>query len=95
MIKFPVNSLNLMRGFLFIDENKKDKFVDECFDAYWKKNIDISINENIQKILSDCAINQNLFDQGIKDQKIKEKLKNLTNEAFELNIFWSSYFFSK
>ena len=90
--KFPVNSLNLMRGFLFIDENKKDKFVDECFDAYWKKNIDISINENIQKILSDCDINQNLFDQGITDQKIKEKLKNLTNEAFELNVFGAPTF---
>ncbi len=90
--KFPVNSLNLMRGFLFIDENKKDKFVDECFDAYWKKNIDISINENIQKILSDCDINQNLFDHGITDQKIKEKLKNLTNEAFELNVFGAPTF---
>ena len=26
--KFPINSLYLMRGFLFIDENKKEKFIE-------------------------------------------------------------------
>ena len=35
--KFPINSLYLMRGFLFINKDKKDKFFDTCFDAYWKK----------------------------------------------------------
>ena len=43
--KFPINSLDLMRGFLIIDNNKKNKFIDLCFDAYWKDNIDISIKK--------------------------------------------------
>ena len=43
--KFPINSLYLMRGYLFIDANKKDKFFDTCFDAYWKENVDISKEE--------------------------------------------------
>ena len=90
--KFPINSLNLMRGFLLVDENKKNKFVDICFDAYWKNNIDISIQENIIDILSECGINQNLFDTGIKDQKIKDKLKNLTSKAFELDVFGAPTF---
>ena len=47
----------MMRGFLIIDDNKKSKFIDLCFDAYWKDNLDISIEKNIQKILTDCAIN--------------------------------------
>ncbi len=50
--KFPINSLYLMRGFLFIDENKKEKFIDCCFDAYWKDNIDILNEDNIKKISS-------------------------------------------
>ena len=56
--KFPINSLYLMRGFLFIDENKKEKFIDCCFDAYWKDNIDILNEDNIKKILSKCEIDK-------------------------------------
>ena len=48
--KFPINSLYLMRGFLLIDKSKKDKFVDLCFDAYWRDNIDISIKNNIKLV---------------------------------------------
>ena len=90
--KFPVNSLHLMRGFLYIDNNKKDRFIDVCFDAYWKDNIDISNKESIQKILIDCEIDEALFQKGIKEQKIKDELKKLTNYAFELNVFGAPTF---
>ena len=32
------------------------------------------------------------FKKGIKEQKIKDKLKDLTNEAFELNVFGAPTF---
>ena len=81
-----------MRGFLFIDKTKKNKFIDLFFDAYWKDNVDISVPENIKKILFECNIDLNLFEQGIKEQKIKDELKNLTNKAFELNVFGAPTF---
>ncbi len=90
--KFPINSLYLMRGFLIIDDKKKNKFIDHCFDAYWKDNLDISIEKNIKKILSDCEIDHNYFEEGIREQKIKDELKNLTNEAFELDVFGAPTF---
>ncbi len=90
--KFPINSLYLMRGFLIIDDNKKNIFIDLCFDAYWKHNMDISNEKNIQKILSDCEINHTFFEKGIKNQKIKDELKDLTNEAFKLDIFGAPTF---
>ena len=90
--KFPINSLNLMRGFLIIEENKKNKFIDLCFDAYWKDNIDISIKKNIERILLKCGINYSFFEKGIKEQKIKDELKNLTNKAFELDVFGAPTF---
>ena len=90
--KFPINSLNLMRGFLIIDDNKKNKFIDLCFDAYWKDNMDISINSNIQRILSDCEIDYVFFEKGIKEQKIKDELKDLTNRAFKLDVFGAPTF---
>ena len=91
--KFPINSLYLMRGFIFIDENKKNKFFDVCFDAYWKNNIDISNNENIRKILADCEINEDLFFEGIKNQPIKDELKKLTILAFERNVYGAPTFY--
>ena len=90
--KFPINSLYLMRGFLIIDDKKKNKFIDLCFDAYWKENLDISIEKNIQKILTDCEINHDFFEKSIKEQKIKDKLKDLTSEAFKLNVFGAPTF---
>ena len=90
--KFPINSLHLMRGFLVIDNNKKNKFIDLCFDAYWKDNLDISIEKNIKKILSDCEIDHDYFEKSIKEQKNKDKLKELTSEAFKLNIFGAPTF---
>ena len=90
--KFPINSLYLMRGYLLIDNNKKNEFIDKCFDAYWKDNIDISIDENLNKILLDCEIDQNLFYEGLKDQKIKDELKELTNKAFMLDVFGAPTF---
>ena len=90
--KFPINSLYLMRGYLFIDENKKDKFFDICFDAYWKENVDISKEESVKEILSNCKIDQKSFITGIKNEKIKNELKNLTNLAFEKNIFGAPTF---
>jgi 2-hydroxychromene-2-carboxylate isomerase len=90
--KFPINSLYLMRGFLFINKDKKDKFFDICFDAYWKDNIDISKEENIKKILTDSEIDENSFTTGIQDEKIKDELKNLTNLAFKQNIFGAPTF---
>tara|TARA_B100000073_G_scaffold284324_1_gene245565 strand:+ start:465 stop:1064 length:600 start_codon:yes stop_codon:yes gene_type:complete len=90
--KFPLNSLYLMRGFLLIDKIKKDKFIDLCFDAYWKDNVDITLEENIEKILSICNIDKKSFHQGIKEQKIKDELKDLTDKAFALNIFGAPTF---
>ena len=90
--KFPINSLYLMRGFLVIDNNKKNKFIDLCFDAYWKDNLDISIEKNIKKILSDCEIDHDYFENSIKEQVIKNKLKELTSEAFKLDVFGAPTF---
>ena len=93
--KFPINSLYLMRGYLFIYNEKKDKYFDLCFDAYWKNNVDISNDENIKKILANCEINHRDFEKGIKETKIKEELKNLTNLAFQRDVFGAPTFVIK
>ena len=89
---FPINSLYLMRGYIFIENEKKEKFFEVCFDAYWKENLDISQSINLNKILDKCNINKENFHNGIKDQKIKNELKELTDKAFKLDVFGAPTF---
>ena len=89
---FPINSLYLMRGYLVIDENLKKKFFEVCFDYYWKENIDVSNEKNVIKILDTCSINKINFFKDIENNKVKDKLKKLTNLAFEKDIFGAPTF---
>ena len=89
---FPINSLYLMRGFIFINDDKKDRFIDICFDYYWEKNKDISKKDVIKMILGECNIDENLFSDGINNQKIKDELKNLTSDAFAKDVFGAPTF---
>jgi 2-hydroxychromene-2-carboxylate isomerase len=90
--KFPINSLQLMRGYLTINEEIKNKFFDLCFDYYWKDNIDLSNIDNLEKILKKCSIDKNNFFDDIKNNKVKEELKKLTNNAFEKDVFGAPTF---
>ena len=90
--KFPINSLNIMRGYLFINNEIKDLYFNVMFDAYWKNNLDISNEEILRTLLKRCKINLNDFLNGIKDPKIKDKLKLLTAEAHNQEIFGAPTF---
>ena len=90
--KFPINSLYLMRGYLVINDELKIKYFDNCFDAYWRDDIDISNEENLSKILKKSKIDINFFNESIKKQKIKDELRELTNSAFKMDIFGAPTF---
>jgi 2-hydroxychromene-2-carboxylate isomerase len=90
--KFPINSLNIMRGYLFINDKTKDLYLNVMFDAYWKDNLDTSNEEVLKTLLEKCKISLNDFFVGIKDQKIKDELKNITQVAHEKEIFGAPTF---
>ena len=85
--KFPINSLNIMRGYLFINDKVKNLYLNEIFDAYWKDDLDISDEKILKSLLKKCEINSNNFFDGINDPKIKEELKKVTQEAYDREIF--------
>ena len=90
--KFPIDSLYLMRGYLIVDNQLQNKFFDICFDSYWKDNMDISNEINLNKILEMVGVDKKEFFKNIQNIKIKEELKELTNKAFKKDIFGAPTF---
>ena len=90
--KFPINSLQLMRGYLIVNDNIKKKFFELCFNSYWRDNIDLSNIKNVENILDNCSINKKNFFKEIQNQKLKDELKELTNNAFKNDIFGAPTF---
>ena len=90
--KFPINSLNIMRGYLFINDDVKNLYLNEIFDAYWKDNLDTSNEEVLKPILKKCKINPIDFFDGIKYPKIKDELKVITQKAHDKEIFGAPTF---
>jgi len=89
---FPINSLNLMRGLLSINSNIKDNYIDLFFNAYWQNGSNLNDKKIVFDVLKNCKIKKNDFLKKIKDQKIKDKLKKLTQEAYDKDIFGAPTF---
>ena len=90
--KFPINSLNIMRGYLCVKDNKKEEYLNNFFEAYWKEDLDLSNEENIKIILKKLKIDEHDFFNLIKKQDTKDKLKQFTQEAFEKEVFGAPTF---
>ena len=90
--KFPINSLNIMRGYLFVNEEARDLYLNVIFNAYWKDNLDISNEEILKSLLEKCKIDANSFFDGIKDPKIKDRLKSNTQQAHDKEVFGAPTF---
>ena len=71
---------------------KKNDYLNCFFDAYWKDDLDLSKKEIISKLLSKLNINSDEFFASIKEQSIKDKLKKLTTDAFNKEVFGAPTF---
>ena len=52
----------------------------------------MSDKKNLENVLDNCSINKDTFFKDIQDQKIKDKLKQLTQSAFKKDIFGAPTF---
>ena len=91
-LKFPINSLYIMRGYLQISEKQKEIYLNTFFDAYWKDNINLSLENEISKLLKVLDIDVKIFFKEIKEQSIKNNLKELTSDAFRKEVFGAPTF---
>jgi len=85
---FPINTLNLMRGAIFAQENGIfDKYVEVVFKSMWVENKKMDDLEVIQTVLLENGLPVKEIFEGTQDQKIKDKLIKNTSEAVEKGIF--------
>jgi 2-hydroxychromene-2-carboxylate isomerase len=90
--KFPINSLNIMRGYFSISSLNQAKYIETLFDAYWRDDLDISKEEILTPLLEQCKIDKDIFFKTIKDPVIKERLKDATKNAHEKEVFGAPTF---
>jgi len=94
-LKFPINSLSIMRGYLQVNEAQKKDYLDTFFDAYWKDNLDLSSENELCKLLNSLNIDTEIFFKEIKHQSVKNNLKELTSDAFKKEVFGAPTFIVK
>ena len=90
--KFPINSLNIMRGYFSDNLSSQVQYIKTMFDAYWVNDLDISKEEILTPLLEQCEINKDIFFKRPKDPVIKEKLKDATHTPHEKEIFGAPTF---
>jgi 2-hydroxychromene-2-carboxylate isomerase len=91
-LKFPINSLPIMRGYLSMEGSQKEDYLNIFFNAYWKDNLDLSSEKEFLKLLESLKIDSKIFLDKITQQSIKDTLKKLTNDAFEKEVFGAPTF---
>ena len=85
---FPINTLNLMRGAIYAQENEIfDKYVEVVFKSMWVDNKKMDDLEVIQSVLLENGLPVKEIFEGTQDQKIKDKLMKNTSEAVEKGVF--------
>ena len=91
-LKFPINSLPIMRGYLSVEDSQKEDYLNIFFNAYWRDNLDLSSEKEFSKLLENLKIDSKIFFDKISKQSIKDTLKQLTNDAFEKEVFGAPTF---
>ena len=91
-IKFPINTLSIMRGYLSIEDSQREDYLNIFFNAYWRDNLDLSSEKEFSKLLENLKIDSKIFFDKITQQSIKDTLKQLTNDAFEKEVFGAPTF---
>ena len=91
-LKFPINSLSIMRGYLAVNDDQKEDYLNIFFNAYWRDNLDLSTEKEFSKLLNVLNVEKSIFFEKIKQQSIKDELKKLTHNAFEKEVFGAPTF---
>ena len=82
-----------MRGVIIVKEDDLELiYIEKIFNAIWKDGLNMNDQIVINKVLKNIDLNPEKFLTKASDQKIKEKLRKLTDDAFKKGIFGAPTF---
>jgi len=91
---FPIKTVNFMRGAIVARNEDFEKiYIEKIFNAIWKDGLNMNDQIVINKVLKNIDLNPETFLIKSADQKIKDKLRKLTDDAFKKGIFGAPTFF--
>jgi len=93
---FPVNSVKAMRGCLALLRDDPDKmvpFATAVFEAYWGRDLDISMDAVLHEVCESCGIDPQALFAAIAEPAIKDQLKANTDEVMARGGFGSPTIF--
>tara|TARA_B100001996_G_scaffold379140_1_gene364393 strand:+ start:3386 stop:3973 length:588 start_codon:yes stop_codon:yes gene_type:complete len=90
---FPIKTVDLMRGVFVAEEDDfKDYYIDQIFDAIWKDGLNMNDQNIIEKVLKNINTNPKTFLLRASSQSTKNILKKKTDDAFNKGIFGAPTF---
>tara|TARA_Y100000590_G_scaffold305767_1_gene344900 strand:+ start:2134 stop:2721 length:588 start_codon:yes stop_codon:yes gene_type:complete len=90
---FPIKTVNFMRGAIIAEEDNFEKiYIEKIFNAIWKDGLNMNDPIVINKVLKNMDLNPETFLSKAANQKIKDKLRNLTDDALKKGIFGAPTF---
>ncbi len=90
---FPIKTVNFMRGVIISEEDNSEKvYIERVFNAIWKDGLNMNDPIVINKVLKNIDLNPEKFLAKATNQKVKDKLKVLTENALEKGIFGAPTF---
>lgn len=91
---FPVNSVKVMRGCLWLlPQSRMLPFARAAFAAYWSGDRDIADDAVLRDLCEQCGLDPAAFLAGIADPDIKHQLKANTEELVRRGGFGSPTMF--
>ena len=85
---FPIKTVNFMRGVLIAEKDNSEKnFIEKIFNAIWMDGLNMNDPIVINKVLKNIDLNPEIFFKKVSDQKVNDKLRNLTDDALKKKIF--------
>tara|TARA_B100001173_G_C15870105_1_gene496872 strand:+ start:124 stop:711 length:588 start_codon:yes stop_codon:yes gene_type:complete len=85
---FPIKTVNFMRGVLIAEKDNSEKnFIEKIFNTIWMDGLNMNDPIVINKVLKNIDLNPELFLKKVSDQKVKDKLRKLTDDALKKKIF--------
>ena len=90
---FPIKTVDFMRGVIIAEEDNFEKlYIEKIFNAIWKDGLNMNDPIVINKVLKNIDLNPETFLAKAKNQKIKDKLRKLTDDALKKGIFGAPTF---